>query len=287
MSDHAETPAIEIVTPAGGGVEALADALRELGGELVVYLPDGDELLPGALEKLGRAFVGRPEVVLVYPSYLSREGAEEWEVVPEEMSFTEMLMFQDAPVGPGAVFRRAPALTAAEGSAHFGGLAMFSFWLRLAAAGGVLRLLETLARRRVAATAWGDPRELAGERVDVLDAVLTEVDLPDRREEVLRSAARSACVLAALEFEGGPQGATERFSVADRFALPDADPSEDLDARLARLEARIFALDQLNNRTRAVLPVLGELLAQREARLAGEPGEETQRRGLVGRLVRR
>jgi hypothetical protein len=280
----AEMPAIEVLSPAGKGIEALAAALREPGSELVAHLPDGDELLPGALEKLGRAFAGRPDVVLVYPSYLSRDSEEEREVVPEEMSFTEMLMFQDAPPGPGAVFRRSPALAAAADSTRFGGLAMFSFWLRLAAAGGVLRLLEVLARRRVAGTPSGEPRELARERVDVLDAILAEVKLPDGREEVLRSAARSACVLAALEFEGGPQGAAERFSVADRFDLPDAETGEDLDARLASLEARIFALDQLNNRTRAVLPVLEEVLASREAHIVGT---DQARGSLLGRLVRR
>jgi hypothetical protein len=283
-----DAPAVEVLDPAGVGTRDLAAALRGASAELVCWVPAGDELLPGALAKLGRAFEGRPEVVLVYPSYLLVEETER-EVVPEEMSFTEMLMFQEVPVGPGAVFRRAPALAAAEASGDLGAEATTSFWLRLAAAGGVVRLLEPLARRRAVVVPAGDPRERARERLDLLEAILTGVELPDDRDSVRRSAARSACVLAALDFEGGPTSQAERFSVADRFDLPDPDPNADLDAQLASLEARIFVLDQLNNRTRAVLPVLGEILAQREETLAraGEPAEPGGRGARLRKLVGR
>jgi hypothetical protein len=311
MSAAPTTPdatAVEVLSPAGPGTRDLAAALRGTSAELVSWVPAGDELLPDALAKLGRAFDGRPEVVLVYPSYLlvegqashrltegqgdgsrGRAGETERQVVPEEMSFTEMLMFQEVPVGPGAVFRRAPALAAAEASSGLGAEATFSFWLRLAATGGVVRLLEPLARRRAVVAPAGDPRERARERLDLLEAILTEVELPDDRDSVRRSAARSACVLAALDFEGGPTSQAERFSVADRFDLPAPDPSADLDAQLASLEARIFVLDQLNNRTRAVLPVLGEILAQREETLAraGEPADPGGRGARLRKLVGR
>lgn len=280
---------VEVVRLDGDGIAALSAGLRAARGELAVHLPPGDELVAGGLRRLLAGFAGRPDVVLLYPAYISREGELENEVVPEEMSFTEMLMFQQVPVGPGAVFRRAPALAAAEAAAGHERLAMFSFWLRLAAAGRVLRLVDTLARRRAVATPAAPARELARERLDLLEAIAAEVKAPDRREDVLRSAARSACILAAQDFEGGPQGPEERFSVSDRHALPDQPIAAggDPDAELAALEARLFAVDQLHNRTKAVLPFLEEMVGQREARLAGESGRRAQLRRKLRKAVGR
>ena len=95
--------------------------------------------------------------------------------------------------------------------------------------------------------------ESARGRLAALERILAAEPAAD--EAQLRSAARSACVLAALEFEHGLNAPQERFYIADRFA--EADPSGlDDDAEIALLEARIVNLEQRLSRHRAVLPLL-------------------------------
>lgn len=276
-------PALELVRLEGGA--ALGEGLERAGGELVVHLRPGDTLFPGAVSKLSAALAARPGTAFVYPAFqlLDAAGEEVASEIPEELGFAEMLMFQYSPVGPGAMFSRGLGLEAAA-AVERPEADGFGFWLRLAERGGSCRLIERLAARRLGAEpAERRPVESAGERLTALERVLAAEPAAD--EAQLRSAARSACVLAALEFEQGLNAPQERFYVADRFA--EADPAGlDEDAEVALLEARIVNLEQRLSRHRAVLPLLESAVAAREQRLAAGPGGRGRSlRGVARRLA--
>jgi hypothetical protein len=284
-----ESAGVELVAVEDAGadaMEALAGGLERACGELVVHLPPGDSLLPGAIGQLRAALAARPAVVLVYPAFHRvdpQDGGIE-AVIPEELDPVEMFKFQYSPVGPGAIFRRQAALEALRldlGSPF----AEFAFWLRLAAKGEVRRLIEPLARRRVDAR---PPRqggvEVARERLVVYEQLLSELELSPASEASARVAARSACVLAALEFGPGFEAAGERFFIVDRFSESRPDDAGDPDAEIARLEAHKVNLEQRIARQRAVIPALEATVATRENRLEnGDRGASLSRR-LLGRL---
>ncbi|MDX6627516.1 MAG: hypothetical protein QOE56_2505 [Solirubrobacterales bacterium] len=275
---------LELVRLDGDG--ALGEGLDRAGGELVVHLRSGDTLLPGAVARLAAALAARPGTALVYPAFhlLDADGERAATEVPEEFGFAEMLMFQYSPVGPGAMFRRDLGLQAAAAAPGHPPAAEFEFWLRLAELGGSCRLIEALAARRPRAEADDrNPVESARERLGTLERILAAEPAAD--EAQLRSAARSACVLAALEFEDGLNAPQERFYIADRFA--EADPAGlDNDAEIALLEARIVNLEQRLSRHRAVLPLLAATVDAREQRLAaGVGGHGRSLRGVARRLA--
>jgi hypothetical protein len=261
-------------------VAGLAEELARAEHDLVVWLAPGDELLPGAVEKLEATMAARPELALAYPAFelLDERGALLASPVPEELDFAAMMMFQFAPVGPGAIFRRDLARQALPAAAR-GPVAEFELWLGLAARGEASRQVETLARRRRrTAEAPADPRAAARERLDLLDRLLAAE--PEATEAELRSAARSACVLAAAQFEDGFNSPEDRFHVADRFALAAPLAGHDDDAILAELEARVVELEQRASRHRAVVPLLEANVAAREHRLAFGPPPQPEPRPL-------
>ncbi len=288
MEESAGVELVAIDGATGAAMETLADGLERARGELVIHLPPGDALLAGAVARLRAALVARPAVVLVYPSFqrVDRQSGEIETVIPEELDPMEMFRFQYSPVGPGAIFRRRAALEAARLGAGASPFAEFAFWLRLAAKGEVRRLTEPLARRHVDALPLRPgTAETARERLVVYERLLSELELPPESEASVRAAARSACVLAALEFGPGFERFGERFFIADRLSEFRPEDAGDLDAEIARLEAHKVNLEQRIARQRAVIPLLEGTVAARENRLQnGDQGAASLPRRLLGRL---
>lgn len=290
--DYPELEAVRVEdAPPERRMGVVAAALQQARGDFVMYLPAGDSLLPGAVSKLAEVLIAQSPVALAYPSFnLVDAGGETVEtVLPEELDALEMLRLQYAPVGPGALFRRdwgAAALQVEGASARFGELAL---WVGLAARGPVRRLLAPLASRRVEAGRPAGGADAARERLQAFESLVAAVELPPGSEPLVKSGARSACVLAALELGEGVNSAGERFFVADRFSAQlGAGGGDDHETEVARLEARIANLEQRLSRHRAVIPLIEATVAARESHRPGnaEGRGGALRRRLAGRLGR-
>lgn len=281
---------LELVSVTGGSLQEAIGGLERARGELVVHLDAGDTLLPGAIEGLVRAITGAPGVIAAYPGFrlVDERGTALEGVIPDELDLAEMLRFQLCPVGPAAMLRRDAAREIAGLEAGSGRCGELAFWLRLAARGKVRRLTEPLACRRADAAErvrLAGGRSAAQERLAAFERIVAELDLPPGSEATVRAGARSACVLAALEFAPGAGSLEERFFIADRFSeLGLEEGAGDLDAEIARLEARKVNLEQQIARQRAVIPLLEETVATRENRLADGAREASLPRRLLGRL---
>jgi hypothetical protein len=197
-----------------------------------------------------------PGAVAVYPAFalLDAVGTVTETVVPEELDLTEILRLQHAPAGPGAMFRREPALIAARFAApeRNGRLA---FWLKLAAAGKLRRVAAALASAPARPSPPPGGIEAARARLEALQRAVAELPLPADSEQLVAAAARSACVLAAAEIEGF-NDAADRICTVDRLELlaPPADP--DADAELAILEAEVVDLERDLARRQTAVSVL-------------------------------
>jgi len=235
---------------------------------MVVHLAPGDRLLPGALRRLAATLDADPVAVATYPAFrVLGEGSTTIEtVVPDELDVIEILRLQQVPAGPGAMFRREPALEAIRslGAGRFDALI---FWLRLAAKGSLRRVAEPLACRSTAESRPAGPGGIpaARERIATLEQAIAELELPPGSERVVASAARSAFVLAAAEIDDGFNQTDERVCVVDRCSLLPRPEQADLEAEIVLLEAKVADLERLSARQQVAVSVL-EAAVQDRAR---------------------
>jgi hypothetical protein len=257
--EGAGVPAPEVIELGAGDEEdataRLLAGIEQAGGELVIRIGSGEELLEGALPRLTEILAADPAAVAAYPAYEERDDDGTRTVVPEEVDLGELLRFQHVPAGPGALFRR-PAAAEAARAALADPLPALGFWLRLAAAGSLRRVAAPLARRPAPPAPAPGGVASARARIEMVERYLAECGPAADAEASGASALRTASVLAAAEIGAGFNAADERVCVVDSLGLlaPPADP--DLDARVLLLQARVRELEREAGRYRTAISVL-------------------------------
>ncbi len=259
--DGIDPSRLEVVPLDGAGDESFIAGLERAEGEVAVLIRAGEELLAGGLRRLAETLSSDPRAVVAYPAFrqLDRQGEVAETVVPEEPDLIELFRQQQIPAGPAPAFRVRVALEAARGAVGEPDQEL-AFWLGLAARGRLRRVAEPLAQCLPAPTPVPAGLEAARARLAMLERLGTDLALPPGSEQIVTSAARTGCVLAAADVGAGFNAREERICVVDRFgALPDPlDP--DLDAEVLGLEAGVADLEREVDRQRAAVNVLESLV---------------------------
>jgi len=219
-------------------------------GSLLAYLSSDDVLLDGAISRLAAELERNPGAVLAYPAYqvIDEAGEVVDTMTPPEYSRVDSVRLQDTIVGPGALFR-ADALRRAGGlRTDLRYLADKELWLRLSRVGPFVRIPEPLAcwrRHGGALTVAEQGREMAEERLRILDSVFAEEPEPDL-VAIRDEAYRNALVLSATVIAPGFNDPGERYFVVDRHAreVSASAGAQSTEERLATARAQLAAQRQ-------------------------------------------
>jgi glycosyltransferase involved in cell wall biosynthesis len=254
-----------------GQAAALNRGFELAHGTLLGYLNSDDVLLPGAISRLASELAADPDAVLAYPCYrvIDESGGIYAEMAPPDYSRVESVRLQDTIVGPGALFRAAALKRAGPLRTDLRYLGDEELWLRLSRAGRFARVDETLAcwrRHGGALTIAEQGREMAEERLRILDALFAEEDDPELLA-VRDQAYRNAFVLAATVVAPGFNGAGERYYILDHHARQVSSRSGDRSSE-ARLAS---AQQQLVVQERRIEDLEREVHGLRKALLEGRP----------------
>ncbi|MDX6582902.1 MAG: hypothetical protein QOI10_2086 [Solirubrobacterales bacterium] len=201
-----------------GQATAINRGNREARGEILGYLSDDDELLPGAVSRLAGELIANPAAAVAYPGYreIDGEGRVEDTIRPIEYRPLEALRLHDTVIGPGGLARRFAIERAGGWDPGLRWLGDLILWMRVGLAGPAIRVPEPLAlwRRHPDSATVRLSSEHAREhlRCAEIGAGLEGIGpltVADRAE-----ALRNACVFAAL-FGGGGGWPGDRFVAFD------------------------------------------------------------------------
>jgi hypothetical protein len=176
---------------------------------------------------------------------------------------------QDTIVGPGALFRAEAVKRAGPLRTDLRYLADEELWLRLSRAGRFIRVPETLAcwrRHSGAMTIAEQGREMAEERLEILDALFADEDDPELLA-IRDQAYRNAFVLAAAVVTPGFNGAGERYFILDHHArrVSSRAGDESSETRLANAQQQLLVQE------RRIEELEREVQGLRKALLDGRP----------------
>lgn len=202
-------------------------------GELLGYLSADDILLPAAVSTAVHALQADPGLVLVYPDFelLDSSGRPVRRVQVLDYDYRAMVLDWVCIPGPGALFRRAAALTAGPWDPSLRLSPDYDFWLRLGLLGRGRRLPQVLAGFRIhedSQTFRPVPSETSDEYTRVTESYFSRPGVPPELEAARRQALSSAYLYAARSHLRSRRYRTglARAARAVRLHVPNARPQK-------------------------------------------------------------
>ncbi|RII27588.1 MAG: hypothetical protein CXR31_04945 [Geobacter sp.] len=172
------------------------------GGEIVGVVNSDDPLLPGAITRIVRALLARPNAVVAYPDWqlIDEHGAALQVVMCRDfVSTADMVRGHYCLPGPGAFCRRSVIEGTGGRDPSFRYVGDFDFWLRAGLIGDFVRIPEVLATFRThagSATVSSQSTDMANEHIRVIEKVFdgckVRNDLEQIRAESLLNAYHAA-----------------------------------------------------------------------------------------------
>lgn len=191
-----------------GQAMALNRGNAEARGEILGYLSDDDELLPGAVGKLAAELIEDPAAAIAYPAYreINGEGKVTNTVRPITYDSLTALRLHDTVIGPGGLVRRAALERAGGWDPNLRWLGDLVLWIGAGLAGRAVRVDEPLAlwRRHEGSATVQLSAEHAREHLRCVEIASRLDGLRPLSRADHAEALRNACMFAALFGGGGP-----------------------------------------------------------------------------------
>jgi peptidoglycan/LPS O-acetylase OafA/YrhL/glycosyltransferase involved in cell wall biosynthesis len=201
-----------------GQARALNRGNAQARGEILGYLSDDDELLPGAVTRLAAELIGDPGAAVAFPGYreIDGEGVVTNTVRPIEYDSLSALRLHDTVIGPGGLARREALERAGGWDPSLRWLGDLILWIGAGTAGRVVRVPEPLAlwRRHPGSATVQLSAEHAREHLRCAEIGASFPGIGPLSDDDRAEALRNACIFAAL-FGGGADWPGERFIIFD------------------------------------------------------------------------